>query len=122
MRQTRLQTMEQAGHDIQLPALGVARHLVAHLLDAGPIVLNANGSAPLSWTDIDAWARITGVRLQTWEARGLRRLSLEYMTCAQRAQEPNCPPPYNQEPEPDKRERIGSELRSIFSTMKGAKK
>jgi hypothetical protein len=76
------------------------------------------GATPLGWQDIGAWERVTGIKLQTWEARGLRRLSAEYLASAQAAQDPNCPPPWVKQPTQDQRTQIANSVRSIFGQLK----
>jgi len=55
------------------------------------------GVAPLSWLTIDAWQRVTGVPLPSWEARLIRQLSLEYLSESQKAEDISCPPPWRSE-------------------------
>jgi len=51
------------------------------------------GESPLPDTEIEAWQRNTGIELQSWEARAVKRLSREYLSESQAATEPNrlCP-------------------------------
>lgn len=116
---TRLQTMQAKDQVPDLPALGAAGHLAGYLFDCGPVAHASMGAAPLGWQEIQAWERVTGIELQTWEARGLRRLSIEYLVSSQAAQDPNCPPPWTDQPTPQQRDRISHALRNIFGSLKG---
>jgi len=35
---------------------------------------NGFGPNPLAWTEIDAWARLTGTLLEPWEVRAIREI------------------------------------------------
>lgn len=45
------------------------------LTELGPALPGFNGEVPLTWSEIDAWARQTGTRIDDDEARLLRALS-----------------------------------------------
>ena len=46
-----------------------------------------NGFAPppVSWADMDAWARISGIALQPWQARILRAMDAAWLEAAEAA-------------------------------------
>lgn len=52
------------------------------------------GAVPLSWTTIDAWQRVTGISLDPWEARLIRRLSSDYLAMSREAENETCPSPW----------------------------
>lgn len=52
------------------------------------------GEGPIAWTDITAWQSLTGIELQPWEARTIRRLSIAFVHQRSEAKEPDCPAPY----------------------------
>jgi len=72
-------------------------YLLDYLYDVGPALRNTAGNAPLSCSEIVAWERLTGVELQPWESKLLRRLSADYLGMASRASDPTCPSPYQSE-------------------------
>ena len=72
-----------------------AEHVTDWLLEIGPTSISGMGEAPVSWETIDAWQRLTGIELDPWEARTIRRLSSAYVGQRYEARKPNCPPPYN---------------------------
>ena len=117
---SRLQTLRQNDAQPDMPEAGAAQYLLAYLFDAGPLVNSANGSAALSWQDLSAWQIGTGVELQAWESRAIRKLSQVYLRASIDAQAPDCPAPYTEQPTPDQREHIASALRSIFGQLKKA--
>lgn len=115
---TRLQKIQSQGVAPAMPPPGMAAYLADYLFDAGPVTHNAMGSAPLGWQDLQAWQRSTGIELQAWEARALRRLSHTYLGASQAALAPDCPPPWSAQPTPERRAHISHSLRNIFKSMK----
>jgi hypothetical protein len=64
-------------------------HLVHFLLEIGP----DHASGPIPHSEIESWQRNTGMTLNPWEARTLRRLSSDYLGQSYRSRDPNCPAP-----------------------------
>jgi hypothetical protein len=89
-------------HD-QMKRLGVeppmppnpASHIVDRLVEMGIVEAAGMGTAPLSQREIHYWQLNSGVRLPPWEARLMRRLSVDYLAESRRAEEETCPPPWN---------------------------
>lgn len=52
------------------------------------------GPVPITHADIAHWQANTGININAWEARTLRRLSREYVGACIEAQEPDALPPY----------------------------
>ena len=77
-----------------LPNIDGMMHVLGYLFEIGPVMTGAMGPAPITHTEIDAWQANTGVDLAAWEARVMRRLSIEYIGEMQRAEKPDCPPPW----------------------------
>ncbi|MCW2395892.1 hypothetical protein M2343_002308 [Sphingobium sp. B8D3B] len=71
-----------------------ARHIIDRLVEMGISQSNGMGSSPLCFTEIEAWQRVTGVRLAPWEARLIRKLSSDYLAESRKAESENCPPPW----------------------------
>ena len=78
----------------ELPPVEAGAHLVSYLLDIGPTVAAGMGEAPLGYEQILAWQTLTGIVLQPWEARWLRRLSGEYLSEGHKATKQFAPPPW----------------------------
>lgn len=115
---TRLQALQKDRKAPDMPPPGTAGYLVGYLFEAGPLVANGMGGAPLGWADLQAWQASIGVRLQAWEARALRRLSGQYLAASQAAQDPNCPAPWPEQPSVEKRTRISNGLRQLFGFLR----
>jgi hypothetical protein len=71
-----------------------APHIINRLVEIGLTEAAGMGAAPLSWREIDAWCSRTRIDLSPWEARLIRKLSVEYLAESRRAESENCPPPW----------------------------
>ena len=69
-------------------------HIIERFMEMGMVEAAGMGTVPLSWSTIGAWSQMTGVRLCPWEARTIRRLSVEYLAEGRRAEAMTCPPPW----------------------------
>ena len=90
---SRLNKMQADGIVVDMPPCD-ALYLVAYLFEAGPTMPSAMGETPLSHSELESWQRNTGIHLQPWECRAMKRLSIEYMSEAQKATDPGRPAPY----------------------------
>lgn len=71
-----------------------APHILSRLIDIGLTEAAGMGSGPVSWQSIKAWQDVMGVALPRWEARLIRKLSVEYLAFGRDAESENCPPPW----------------------------
>lgn len=76
-----------------------AEFMVAWLFELGPTVAAGMGAGPITHGDIADFQRNTGIELDAWQARTLRRLSLDYLAESHKATKPDCPPPWGDSPE-----------------------
>lgn len=94
--QTRLQRMRTARGDEDYeptyPPIDGCEHLIGYLFEAGPLM---KGPSPLTHTEINAWASLMGLELRPWEARFLKRLSMDYLAELQDAAQPMQPAPWS---------------------------
>ena len=72
-------------------------HLAGYLFEIGPMVMAGMGDGPLSHADLGAWMRNTGIALNPWECRALRRASIEYCNEASQATGRNAALPWEDE-------------------------
>ena len=79
--------------DLEMPPCA-ASYLVLYLWEMGPVVAGSMSGVPLSFLEIQAWQDCTGIELNAWESRSLRRLSIVYLGESQRATKPDCPMPW----------------------------
>ena len=91
-----------------------ALYLVGYLFEIGPTLPAGMGEGPLTHGEIASWQSNTGVRLESWEARLLRRLSLDYLNESYKARARDCPAPWGDAPVPNlKAERTRNALRAL---------
>lgn len=96
---------EQADDDYvpDMPPLGGMNDLIKYLYEMGPVVAAGSGAGPVTFSEILAWCQLTGVALQPWEARLIRRLSAEYLSESHKAEKRDAQAPWRPEdvkPEP----------------------
>jgi hypothetical protein len=90
----RIDELKKSGVTPPMPP-NPAPHIIDRLIEVGLSEAAGMGAVPLSWREIDAWQRNTGTDLPPWEARLLRRLSSDYLAMSRKAEDENCPPPWN---------------------------
>lgn len=115
---TRQQKLHSKGSQPDLPPLGESRYLVNYLFEAGPTSATGMGKAPLSWQELHAWQSMVGIELQSWEVRGLRRLSCDFLAASEEAEDPDCPAPYTNRLLIEKRIEVANAVRNIFGSRK----
>lgn len=71
-----------------------APYLTGWLFDIGPSMAAGPGEAPLSLAYVQQELSVLGVDVLPWEAKLLRRLSIDYIDQRQKARKPSCPAPY----------------------------
>ena len=82
------------GGSIEMPELECGDYLIKHLFDVGPTLAGGMGNSPITYSEIEAWQRITGIELLPWEAGLLRRLSAEYLAESSAATKHDRPAPF----------------------------
>lgn len=87
----------EEGEELEMPPCDSA-YLLAYLFELGPTVSNGMGDAPISHGEIESWMRNTGVALNPWECRVLKRLSVDYMRESHKASARDCPAPWEDAP------------------------
>lgn len=90
---SRAQRMGKAAAEAAMPPNPMP-HIIERFLEMGMVEAAGMGTVALSWSTIAAWSGMTGVRLCPWEARTIRRLSVEYLAEGRRAEDETCPPPW----------------------------
>lgn len=111
--------MRADGLEIELPENPLP-HMIEWLMEAGPVSANGMGSAPLGWPELAAWQALTGIDLNPWEARTLRRLSHDFHDQMHKAKEPACPAPYSAGARND--EAVTKQFQEMFRRVSANKK
>jgi hypothetical protein len=98
-----------------------APYLSDWLFEIGPTGAGSMGECALGYRDFAAWQEISGVELMPWEASLLRRLSIEYATTRQKAEEPAFPAPYSGVADEvvARREHVAKQVDALFGKPKG---
>lgn len=91
---SRREQIERDGSEIEMPPFDQGEYLIGYLYEVGPTVAAGMGAGPVTFTEIAAWQAARGFELEPWEARLLRRLSIDYLAESQRATKRECPPPW----------------------------
>lgn len=91
---SRRERIERDGGALEMPPVECGEHLVGYLYEFGPTVPAGMGAGPVAFTEIAAWQALRGIELEPWEARLLRRLSLDYLAEAHRATKRDAQPPW----------------------------
>lgn len=111
-RRSRLKARLDAGGQPDLPEIDQEiEFLVAYLFDAGPMSAGGQSQSPLTWADLQAWERGSGITLHPWQARLLRALSAEYLSESLTADAHDAPPPWVREAD---REKIAKHIRRVI--------
>ena len=100
-----------------MPPLPEGLPYIDWLMDAGPIESAAAGSSAIGWRTLQAWQEGTGIALEPWEARLLRRLSGDWLREAERARKPDCPAPWTGEPIEINREAVAKKVGLAFASL-----
>jgi hypothetical protein len=107
--------LTETGGEPDLPDLDPAlQYFVDALFDAGPTSAAGMGAVPLTWADLEAWQRGTGVFFPPWQLRLIRKLSSEYLAESQAADAHDAPPPWNREITEDRRGRVAKHIRDVM--------
>lgn len=87
---TRLEAIKARGDSPELPPLP-AKHVLEWWLEIGP----TSGDGAVTWQELTAWERITGIELEPWEARAIRAMSVAFRSENIAARKANRPPPWS---------------------------
>jgi hypothetical protein len=109
---SRMERMRRDGIDPLMPPCP-APHIIAYLMEAGPVETAGMDRVPLSWREIHYWQHDTAVSLEPWEARLLRQLSGEYLSQSRKAEKPDCPAPWGAMTQ-DHRDAVEKKLLKLF--------
>ena len=110
---SRAEQMKKDKIPVRLPPNPVPA-ITEKLMELGLSEAAGMGAAPLSWKEIDAWCNRTAVDVPPWEARLIRRLSVEYVAESRRAEDENYPSPWRTEVSPQEIDTEEARLRMVL--------
>lgn len=84
---------EMYGVDVTMPECD-APHILAYLIEIGVV----QGEQPVSYCEIESWQRQSGIELQPWEIRFVKRLSEAYLAESHAARDPDAEAPWAEAP------------------------
>lgn len=90
--------------------------IIGRLMEIGPVEPAGMDRAPISWVTIQAWQSTMGKRLRPWEARLLRRLSIDYLTESRAAEDMQRPAPWA--PQYRSTEELRAEARALRAVLR----
>lgn len=111
---TRAESIQANGGVPLLPEVGLARYLVDYFNNAGRSIGGGATPAPLTSTELSAWAAGSGVRLSPWEFQALLDMSRAYVVQSFRSDSIECPPPYGDGGATSNRQGIASKVGAIL--------
>lgn len=96
-----------------------APHVIDWFREIGPTTAGPMGEAAITWEEMVAWERVTGIELSAWEARTIRRLSQAFIAQRHDAERPDCTPPYSGVSDQIEvvRDRVTSQFAAMFSAL-----
>lgn len=95
-----------------------APYLIDWLFEIGPSVAVGMGEGPLGWGDLAHWQALSGVALNAWEARTLRRLSGDWLGERHRAEKDDAPAPaLRREDVEANRDAVSAKLERAFDAL-----
>lgn len=93
LEQIRIDRKDQ-DYEPEMPGIEGGGYLLGYLWELGPTMAAGMGAGPITHEEMRAWQSNTGIALQPWEARMLRRLSIDYLAQSHKAEKADCPAPW----------------------------
>ncbi len=113
---SRAERLRDDGIDpVPMPPITAGMHLLEWFLDVGPVAPGAMGPVPIGYTDLQAWAQLSGTPLQPWQAATLRRMSRAYAAELRAAEAHDAPPPWASSPTQQQRDIVQQRLQQAMA-------
>lgn len=90
--QSRYERYIQDGVDVVVPEMKCS-YLFDYLIRIGIMSSSSMGNVPLSWQELNAWVQVTGIPLNEWELRVIRRASEVYVNQHELSKKIDAPMP-----------------------------
>jgi hypothetical protein len=119
---TRLKQKTTAKQDILFPP-NPAEYLTDWFREIGPTIASPMGEVAIGWSDMVAWQELTGIELDAWEARTIRRMSRAFIDQRHEAKKPDCVEPRlkadEEKVEAESRNRVADQFKAMVGALKG---
>lgn len=106
--------MKAQGREPVLP-YNPAPFITDWLMDVGPTA--PGGDGPVTYQELEAWSGLTGIELDAWEARTLRRLSRSFVNQRADARDPACIEPRVKADEVAIRNKVGAQFAGMLAAL-----
>jgi broad specificity phosphatase PhoE len=107
--------MQKDGRTPEFPPIPT-RYLVDWFFEIGPSSPGGMAGATLTWSEMEAWQRLTGISLEAWEARTIREMSRAFLKQQHDSRKANCPAPWSESPEVVN-DRVTAQFAAMFKAM-----
>lgn len=118
---SRLQSMRDNRKDENytpdMPPTNAGEYLVAYLFEVGPTMASGMGMGPVTHQEIAAWQSLTGIPLTPWDARAIRRLSIEYSNWSIKAASADCKAPWMPEDHTVDKAQVANSMRDAMRKL-----
>jgi hypothetical protein len=85
---------DNEAYEPDMPPVETCSHILRYLWEVGPVLASGMGPVPVTQQEIRSWQENAGIRLQPWEARWMRDLSMVYLDELRKAESPGREPPW----------------------------
>lgn len=102
--------LDDPGHEPDMPEVEAGAYLLNYLWEIGPTMSAGGYPGPITHEEIAAWSSLTGIELEPWESRFIRKLSVEYLDENYRAQK-------RERPAPSRKHAVGYDRRVVAMSL-----
>jgi len=117
-KKSRRNVLIDRGMLIKMPPVESCGYILDWWHELGLSTSGVNGPEPLPFTELESWARVSGVELEPWEMGMVSKLSQQFCRQFHLSKEKNCESPYLAEVSADEmtaiRENAEDKIRSLF--------
>lgn len=114
---SRAQHITERGGKPLFPKVRIMNYLIGYWLEMGRAKATGMGLGAFDATDLIAWQQGTGITLNAWEFRVLRKMSEVFAGFLPEARQIACKPPYGNPFNDFDRKKIDNKLRSVFDAL-----
>lgn len=108
---------------LKFPEVPAGDYLLEYISEMGYQSANGFGTSALSYQDIYYWSKLSRIRLDWWEVKAIRSMSMSYIDQSKKSTEELCPPPWQAETiaTPEIREKVNNFFHELAERRKPRK-
>lgn len=114
---SRAQYIVDRGGKPLFPKVKITNYMIGYWLELGRAKATGMGQSAFEPGDLIHWQNGTGIDLNAWEFRTLRKMSESFASFLPEAKQIACKPPYGNPFNDFDRKKIDSKLRSVFDVL-----